>query len=211
MPKIFLVTTKDQFDLAMLFWRYQEYYESPNKSFYRKSFTLIDHMKWYSKNIGEGSFSYAYDWAGFNIPSFVVTDCIRQKIKDRNIYDNEMLLVYKNIFIKNKMSHNFYIIGCPEASNKKIIQHELAHGLFATNKAYKKDMLRLVKQLPAKKKQAFNKILTDMSYNKTVHDDEIQAYCSTGLYASMKVLNLGKSTCKAFKEVYIKYAFSRKT
>ena len=55
---IFLVEFDNQYDLAMTFLRYQEFYESPK--FKGKRFTIIDFMEWYSKEY-DGAFTYTKD------------------------------------------------------------------------------------------------------------------------------------------------------
>lgn len=63
--KIYHLHFDKQYDLAMHFLRYQEYYECPNDRFYKNSFTLAEFMHWYAKEYG--SFSYPEDWGGFNL------------------------------------------------------------------------------------------------------------------------------------------------
>jgi hypothetical protein len=49
-------------------------------------------MEWYSKKQGDGAFTYPTDWAGFNIPSAVVTGVHALGISDYNRYDERMRL-----------------------------------------------------------------------------------------------------------------------
>jgi len=65
--KIWLLSIDDYEHLALSFLRYQEFYENPK--FKDKIFTIKKFAKWYEKY---GSFSYAKDWAGFNLPLDVI-------------------------------------------------------------------------------------------------------------------------------------------
>lgn len=110
---IFLILFKDPFDLSMTFFRYQEYYESPNKKIYRKnklSFTKI--IKIYSEYQAHKHFSYFNDWGGFNIPSFVLDKLILKQVEPM-IYDDIMNKIYlkiKKIQLKDKKQESFYLI-----------------------------------------------------------------------------------------------------
>lgn len=56
-------------DLAFLFLRAQEFYESNNASFYRKIFKIEDFIDWSCKCLtGQRLFTYPYDWYKFNVP-----------------------------------------------------------------------------------------------------------------------------------------------
>lgn len=165
----------NDYDLAMYFLRYQEYYESSSSRFRGKSFTLLEFMEWYSKQNGRSCFTYPQDWGGFNLPGSIINDVHKLGIKDINSYDKDMLRVYKQII---KTSPKFYLIGtCGDVA----LTHEVAHGLFYTNSKYKKAMSSLVKALNPKVKKIVIKYLTDLGYAKKVHVDECQAYLATGL------------------------------
>ena len=73
-PKVFAVVIEDRYDRAMTFLRVQEFYESPNKKFRGKNFSIWDYMKWYSTEYGKG-FTYGTDWSGFNVPLETAYSC----------------------------------------------------------------------------------------------------------------------------------------
>lgn len=174
-PNIFLILFSNHYDMCMQFLRYQEYYESPNPKFRNHQFTIIDYMRWYSKKYGDGSFTYPNDWSGFNFPSYIIPDLHNKMIHDRNIYDYEMLNIYKHC---KKVSNDFYIIGATK-TDKTTINHEIAHGFFYTDSKYRKTMKKLVAALPTEVRTTMNVRLKSSGYTKKVFIDEIQAYFAT--------------------------------
>jgi len=171
---IFVVTTDNQYDLAMIFFRAQEYYESPFKQIKGKEFTLMKAMELYSKKFGDGAFTYTKDWAGFNVPGKVLDTLYgpgyKYSIEDFNEYDYEM----EEIFNKIK-SKEFYLIGAVK-KDASTIAHELCHARFALDKNYKKKVRELLKQLPEKIKKKIEDYLLSIGYCKGVLEDELQAY-----------------------------------
>lgn len=183
---IFLVEFKSRYDLAMTFLRYQEYYESASSKFKGKQFTILDYMEWYAGN-HEGVFSYTTDWAGFNIPDWVISD-VMVRIPDRNKYDHEMHKIATYIRIKmdahrakykGKVRGKFYLIGTIEGEGD-VMEHEFAHGMYYLNEDYRKDMDKLVKEMPTEEREEMFRYLKNLGYAKSVWKDETQAYLSTG-------------------------------
>jgi len=66
---IYAVKIDDQYQRAMLFLRYQEFYESPYKRFQGKNFDIFEFMDYYRKKRDADAFTYPKDWSGYNIPS----------------------------------------------------------------------------------------------------------------------------------------------
>ncbi len=75
-PRLFVVTFASQYDLAMMFCRAQEYYESECPKFHLNTFTRLEHMRWYAGKHGNGAFTYPDDYIGFNVPSWAIIDCL---------------------------------------------------------------------------------------------------------------------------------------
>ena len=198
-PKIFLMDFKDSYDLAMHFMRYQEFYESPSPHFRGKAWEWTTFMRWYSKKYGKGSFTYAVDWAGFNIPGDTIEKVWKLGIPDRNIYDYEMRQVARQC--KEQAKGDFYLIGA--VGNRGVLKHEIAHGFFYTLPQYKKDMTKLVKGLDPAFRASINNTLKEMGYTPKVYVDECQAYLSTGLSEQFKVTL--KNEHKPFVSLYNKY------
>jgi len=206
--RIYLAVFSNRFDLTMTFMRYQEYYESPK--YRNKVFSLAEFMRWYSLTYGNGAFTYPKDWNGFNIPAPKIFEVIKQLNEnqngwnDSNIYDFVMrdLVVTIKKLVKDD---NFYIIGIHEDDDDESTRrHEVAHGLFWTNKEYKKKMTKLVIGLPKGVRIHLQKILKKRGYCRAVFVDEIHAYMTTGLMyqANKKLL---KKRMDPFKRVFREY------
>lgn len=178
-PRIFLLKFEEQYQCNMTFLRYQEYYESSSPKFRNKSFSLVDFMDWYTNESPrkDRTFNYTVDWGGFNIPSRVIKELLKKGIKDPNPYDAEMNKVYQKC-LKVYPDGKFYFVGT--INEGWMLKHEVAHGLFYTVPAYKKEMLALVKKLKPKLVKRLYSWLKSSGYTPSVYDDEVQAYLSTG-------------------------------
>lgn len=178
-PGIYLCKVEDMYDLAMTFCRVQEYYESPIKEIRSRKFTFIELMSRYAKR-DNGSFSYPLDWGGFNVPGPVVEALYKDGVEDQNIYDNIIIDIHKTITAEVGDSH-YYLIG--SNSDKCTIAHECAHALFFLNKEYKKKTKEILKKLHKSVYKKAKKVLFELGYDKSVIDDELQAYLSTEFHS----------------------------
>lgn len=194
-PNIFAVVVKDSYDRAMLFCRAQEYYESPNKKFRGKDFSIWDYMKWYSNEYGKG-FSYASDWSGFNIPFDVVWKCY-QSNEMETPYDEVMWQILGEIDRKMDINKKAYIIGAGDISGWTF-KHEVCHGLWSTNKQYKSEAKKLLKNIKSEHFEIFRTNLLEMGYTDKVIDDEIQAYIMYGWDSNQ----FGKGVSLEIREMY---------
>lgn len=195
---IYYLEIKNAYDLAMTFWRTQEFYENSNPDFRGKKFSLNEFMNWYAKNISQSStFSYAEDWDGFNVPSSMIEQCYLVNC-ERMPHDEFMLFIHSQIR-KNTQTH-YYLIGAKN-SNQVTYQHELAHGLFSVNSVYKKQMLEHVKNLDNQVYKKLEIILKKVGYSDEVISDEIHAYMATGLSQIMKGMTK-PSDHKPFKKTF---------
>lgn len=175
-PNVFAVIVKDSYDRAMLFCRAQEYYESPNKKFRGKDFSIWDYMKWYSEEYGRG-FSYGSDWSGFNIPFDVMWKCYNQ-CQLESPYDEVMWEILTEIDRKTDANKKIYVIGAGDLTGETF-QHEVCHGLWYTNQAYKKQAKNVLMTFHPEHYKVFKDNLIDMGYTDGVIDDEIHAYLTT--------------------------------
>lgn len=174
--KIFLLEFDHEYDMCMMFLRYQEYYESSFSKFRGKSFKILDFMRAYSLEFGKGAFTYPIDWSGFNINSDIIKNVRALGIPDENDYDFQMLTAW-NKCIEKTDGEKFYLIGTTKGGDA--LDHEIAHGFFYLNKQYKKEMTKLVKGLAPDVRQAMNEYLTKLGYTPKVFVDEIQANLGT--------------------------------
>ena len=138
-PKIFCVTVDDNYDRAMLFCRYQEFYESPTKEFRGKYFSWPKYMKYYKDHWKKDTFTYPIDWSGYNIPSHIVEGGIDtfNKETEYDVIMNDIYYFCENYPLRyNKPRTDWYLIGA-SSKDLRTMDHEIAHGLYFTNKAQK--------------------------------------------------------------------------
>jgi len=193
-PGTYLMEFENYFDMGMSFLKMQEYYESSNKRFLKKHFDIFEFMKYYSDKEKQNYFSYTDDFVGYNVPSWVVNQFRGRK--DYNIFEKEL---FKNI---NKIKEkNFYLIAAKKGKNG-VVKHEIAHALFYNNPSYKKEMLNLVEDIDIEKRKKIHTVLKKMGYGKSVYDDEIQAYFSTGLTEELEKIKGINSHMKIFKKTF---------
>jgi fructose-1-phosphate kinase PfkB-like protein len=99
---------------------------------------------------------------------------------------------------------DWYLIGA-SSKDLKTMDHEIAHGLYFTNKTYKLRMDTLFNGIPNKVKEKIFKKLIKMGYvdDKKILIDESQAFLSTGLYNGLdtkEIKKYEKDFIKVFKE-----------
>lgn len=171
--QIILFESLDFIDVQLAFFRLTEYYEGEETTIKNKVFkNLEDLMIAYAK---KGSptktFSFFGDWAGFNVPGHKVREFFK---KHKPLTESEKIVHKATKNVKGK----FYIIGSCFASFG-VITHEIAHGLYQTNKSYKEVCLKEMKKIPNICKK-IQKVLGTWGYkNSEVLADETQAYLGT--------------------------------
>jgi hypothetical protein len=196
-PNIYCVLVDDNYDRAMLFCRYQEFYESPHKKFRNKYFTWMEYMRHYKDHWKKDTFTYPIDWSGYNIPSNVLQQSHHLFCRDTE-YDLIMNDIYWYCQKESKEKNNgkdtnWYLIGA-SSKDLRTLDHEIAHGLYFTNKDYKKDVSKLIKGIKQVHYDKLKKKLIKMGYvdDKKIINDEINAFMSTGLYNGLDTKELKK-------------------
>lgn len=175
-PKIYWIDFDSQYDLAMSFLRFQEHYESPE--FKDKVFTLGQYREWYKTTQPHGKFSYASDWNGFNIPSYVFKPFIDGLFDPLTQEEKEMmLLLMQHVDIKT----DFYLVGTHKG-DIEILNHEICHALYHTNREYRG---KINDEMHKYDLSAMHDILIRMGYHKDLCRDEAHAYICTGLEEDM--------------------------
>ena len=207
-PFIYCVEVDDDYDRAMLFCRYQEFYESPYKKFRGKPFTWMEYMRHYKDAWKKRVFTYPDDWSGYNIPSNSLQKSHGMFCKETE-YDTIMNDIYwhcaKDSSEKNNgEKHDWYLIGA-SSKDKGTMNHEIAHGLYFTNREYRMRMLYQLSLIPNKIREKINKKLIKMGYvnDKKILDDEAQAFLSTGLYNGLdtkEIMKYEKNFIRIFKD-----------
>jgi hypothetical protein len=194
-PRIYCAIIDDDYDRAMLFCRYQEYYESPYKKFRGKRFTWMEYMRFYKEAWKKKVFTYPEDWSGYNIPSNILDGGVDAFYKETE-YDEVMNDIYFYCAIDSQNKNDgercdWYLIGA-SSRDVKTMDHEIAHGLYFTNTVYKKMVDTLIKNIKPTHYDKLKKKLIKMGYvdDKKIIDDEIQAFMSTGLYNGLDTKEL---------------------
>jgi hypothetical protein len=104
---------------------------------------------------------------------------------------------------KNTRNWNAYIIGAPTTEDETF-EHEVCHGLYATNKEYKGLVDEITETIEWQDYLKFEKNLLDMGYTAAVIPDEIQAYLSTNYEYTKFSKGVSKKKCKELHKQYQK-------
>jgi hypothetical protein len=169
----------------------QEFYESPK--FRGKYFTLEQYMDYWSKEFGNGSFTYPAVWNGFNIPGnvigqwmamFKINEGLNLREREKNILKQiEKLLKKEKMNLMEEDIKRVYVIGTnTEVDDGLTLQHELAHAMYSLYPEYRERCKKILKSIPNAEYQKSKGKLIAMGYCKKMVDDELQAYFSTGKY-----------------------------
>jgi hypothetical protein len=157
----------------------------------------MEYMRFYKDAWKKKTFTYPEDWSGYNIPCNILQVAHHQFCKDTE-YDSIMNDIYwycaKDSSEKNDGRRtDWYLIGA-SSKDLKTLDHEIAHGLYFTNKDYKRDVNKLIKGIKPTHYDKLKKKLMKMGYvnDKKIIDDEIQAFMSTGLYNGLDTKELKK-------------------
>jgi hypothetical protein len=185
---IYLLLFKDDIRMSLSFMRFQENYESPK--FRGKYFDSLEYIEWYCKSRDQKYFSYMEDWGGFNIPNTVV-ERMMENLDDfsrfeKNIIDSNNKIRF-DLESRSKKVKKYYLIGAL-SGDESTIDHELSHGLWHTNIKYKRNAKKLVSEIGTKNLSHLYFWLKEVGYHKSVFDDEITAYLSTGMKHEVKGL-----------------------
>jgi hypothetical protein len=190
------------YDLAMTFCRVQEFYESPIKQIRGQKFTLVKLMALYAKR-NNGVFTYPEDWGGFNIPGPIVANLYKLGIDDYNVYDGIIESIHKKANKEIATPNHYYLIGSDD--NKKTVEHEVCHALYFLDKEYKKKVNSILKKLiPSARKKATG-VLLELGYDKSVIDDELQAYLSTEFLSLKSKTKLNKKELENITDVVLEF------
>jgi len=170
-PKIYAVIGPTSKAVASVMIRLQENYESPK--FRNKVFTLDEFIPWYTNSQKKETFTYFNDWSGFNVPGYIVKRFLNGKF---NPLSREELWLVKAISELNIRS-NFYLLGYAESAGRTK-KHEIAHGLFYTNRKYKQEVLDAMKNHNTNTGK-LPKLLRKYGYCDNVLLDEYHAWTLT--------------------------------
>lgn len=195
---IFLLSFNDQREMATTFLRFQEYYESPQ--FQGHTFSKSSYKKWYRTVSDNGTFSYTQDWAGFNIPSSILEPFKKGRFKKLSQREKSLLEVFKN------KKGDFYIIAAVHGKANDLA-HEVSHGRFYLNAAYREDILEVLRRHDISEiEKALN---GDGGYAKSVLKDEVHSYMLNDRPELVKYYNINvdkfSKLFEELKEVELKH------
>lgn len=173
-PGVFAVVADTSQELARLFVRFQEHFESPK--FKGKYFTLDEFKNWYKDYTNSKTFTYYNDWGGFNVPSTVIEPFIEGKFGKLSTREKWLL---SNIKKSVNPGEKYYVIGYPE-NNSNTIKHELAHAKFYLNSFYNMSVLMAIGAVNKNTIKNIFKYLAKLGYGDNVWIDELHAYVLTG-------------------------------
>lgn len=199
-PKIYAIEGEKSAQVGAVMVRIQENYESPK--FANKVFTMKEFIDWYMAFKKADRFTYFDDWSGFNVPGHVVQRFIKGKFNPLRPEEQWLVDELAKLNIKGK----FYLLGY-EIGDARVIKHEIAHGLFYTNRKYRKEVLEAIEPYYAVNKP-FVQELSDHGYGDHVLVDEFHAWTLTdGEWLKTKGLwNNGLDNLKAMLEtIFDKY------
>ncbi len=212
--RLFHFEFKDHIEACLSMVRMQEFYESPK--FRNKFFTIDDYINWWCRQGKDKSFDYMNEVAGYNIPGDKVVRWIKEFYFDTgyDVSDRELAVLNKleslgvidwEAMNRGKNPTDFYIIGtCKGISNPEgYLAHEIRHAMFYLIPEYRDGMMEVIGRFPCN--QFRKKLLNDkdVSYHKSVINDEVHAYALTGYdpYYECKIGKLPKELQNIRKEL----------
>lgn len=203
MPKVYYALFNDHYDFAMTFLRSCEV--TKQGKFRKNPFSVLEYMDWYAKKYGDGAFTYPKDWGGFNVDSAYIFACKKVPVPDYNVYDQVMDEIVSRIVAHvGSTSPTWSLIGTSLKQESYVLKHEIAHALWDTKRAYRREARALVDALPADVRERCYEELRGMGYTSHGYATEIAAYAATGLTA-LKDTGLRKYAAP-FRKLYRSYA-----
>ncbi len=203
---IWAIKSPDSHTRALMFMRAQEFYESAFEEIIKKQFKVSRFVDIYKQHYGKREFTYGSDWAGFNIPSNILEDCMFNIPEDEiNNWDKLMISVINNIK-EHENGHTYYLLGVDELAND-LLEHEFAHAMYFTLPEYKSEMDKITSECDSEVRDMMFRCITEYGYADHVLPDEMQAYMATGLgdkMEEMDIPNIDEEVDK-YREVFHKY------
>lgn len=168
---VYQVSAKTSQELAKLFVRFQEHYESPE--FKGKIFTLAEFEEWYKVSRNAVNFTYYEDWSGFNVPDSVV-EFVARNFTD--LTEDEQWLIAQ-IRKAQPEGGRYYVIGAAKGS-PDTLKHEIAHAMFYLDQGYRWGVGKLLRK-NEEILEDLGEHLRYMGYDDSVVEDEKHAYILT--------------------------------
>lgn len=190
--KIWAIYSDTQSEIGKAFVRFQEYYENADLKG-RKDLTVQLIERWWKKTKEEDEEDYYDHWVGFNLPGHVIVQLalspqfrtgfsFSELLTNPQHYprwhkeEDALLALFDDLPVPEIVES--YFIGLWKGSTD-VLEHEVAHGLFTTNPAYKSEQLYNLSRLPTNVYEGIRKNLLSCGYHPHVIHDEMQAYLGT--------------------------------
>lgn len=192
--KVWAIYGDTQEEVGKAFVRFQEYYENKDLRG-TKDITIRMVEDWWAEECKDQETCepyYTY-WTGFNIPGKVILTLMTTSefragfnlwaylIGPRDYprwhpQEDQLIDLLQDLDV-NQINTG-YFIGLSKTSTE-VLDHELAHALYATNLSYLRDQMYNLSQLPKDIYDKFREDLISCGYHPNVVRDEMQAYLST--------------------------------
>lgn len=188
LPKIYLLEFEKHSELLSSFIRFSAYYES--SQFKNTIFTL--------KEVKKATPTFKYI-SGFNIDDSALEPFYSNKFKNITKNEKKILNLFKNI------PKPFYIIGiCEEKWTYNVLCHEIAHGLWYTNKKYKKQVKSILKKINKIQYGMLDWEMRLRRIHESKKEDEIHAYLLSD-DTMRSLINLDDNISHKLLHTYKKY------
>ncbi len=186
--RLTLVEFSSREALAYAFVRIQEHFESPQ--FKGRSFTLEEFIAWYTANSPNGQktgkFTYATDWDAFNLPARAFRPFQSGEFDPLSQREQSLLKI-----LKAWVDDGVYVIATWKNGSEHDLRHEVAHGLFNTDRNYKRAVLRALAHLSKEQRAGLQNFLgSTAGYHKETYLDEMHAYLIAG-HADLRKAGVG--------------------
>ena len=174
-------------DMAFHFLRFQEHYESPR--FKGTIFTWAQYVAWYKS--ARGSFSYPFDWAGYNFPGHILTPFRQGAFDPLTRREQAMLKALEGVTDQD------YVIGSL-GSDLGSLKHELAHAFWHLDADYRSQVQAVLAGGDYRSQEAA--LAEGDGYDPSVFQDEIQACAVEGYRETAPDAERRKKIRAIFKE-----------
>jgi hypothetical protein len=128
---------------------------------------------------GRKTFTYYRDWSGFNFPSSVVDVFRSGDFNPLSVREKKILKLLPNI------PQSYYVIATydenPKKDRSETLNHEIAHGLYHTNRKYRTQVRGILQKYTRSEVMADLESWITCHYDESVWLDELHAYLATSL------------------------------
>ena len=198
--RIYRILFYTQYDMNMSLLRIAEFNNNKSSKIWSNYFSFEDIFHHLTKK-NNGIFDYANQWSGFALEGkgFLKWNCIFRanlRVMELDLCTNIMNLGAPEV------ERSSFIMTYRHKDSHKVIKHELAHAMYETCPAYKKEMNGLIREMMHRDRKAMEASLGSHGYSIDLYKDEIQAYLATPECDDMELFNIDT---KEFKKAYNKY------